>query len=293
MSVTRLNSECITCLLGKYLNKVPKNTEENLKITYMQGVLDILARADKGMSAPEIMAEIVALQRELFNFKEDFSEIKKYFNSLMLSREPSLEKEIASSNEPLKSALLYAMLGNYIDFGAMDSVDESKLQQFLSDVSEMPLNKKEYSLLLEDLEKAESLVYITDNCGEVVLDKLFIKQIKRQYPKLSVEVIVRGEPVLNDATIEDAYQVGLDKIVNVVGNGTNIAGTCLTKLPKSIKAKIDDADVIIAKGQANFETLRYSKKNIYYIFMCKCEMFAHRFGVERLSGMLLNDLRMK
>ena len=293
MEIKRLNSECVSCLVNKYLKKIPENTEESQKLKYMQRVLNIVAEAKVWQSAPEIVPKITAAQKEIFGFSEDFTEIKKYFNSLMLGLESQLENNILNSKEPLKLAFLYAMLGNYIDFGAMLSVDENKLRELLENAEELTVDDKEFRLLKEDLKKSKKLIYITDNCGEVVLDKLFIKAILKEYPNISVEAIVRGEDVLNDATITDAKQVFLDKLVTVTGNGTNIAGTCLSKLSEDIKAKIDNADIIISKGQANFETLRYCGKNIYYIFMCKCQMFADRFGVPKLSGMLLNDLRMK
>lgn len=293
MSIIRLNPECITCLLNKYLNKIPDSIDTDLKLTYMQRLLGIIANAKKDMSAPEITEEIAELQYELLGLKDDFTEIKKYYNSLMLSLEEQIEKSILNCNEPLKIALLYAMLGNYIDFGAMQSVDENKLREMLGDVNNMPLDKAELSNFKSDLKSAKKLIYITDNCGEVVLDKLFIKTLLSEYPNITAEVIVRGADVLNDATLEDAVQVGLDKLLPVTDNGTAVAGTCISKLPKEVKNKIDNADIIIAKGQANFETLRYCGKNIYYIFMCKCEMFAKRFGVPKYSGMLLNDLRMK
>lgn len=293
MEIKRLNSECVSCLVNKYLKKIPENTEESQKLKYMQRVLNIVAEAKVWQSAPEIVPKITAAQKEIFGFSEDFTEIKKYFNSLMLGLESQLENNILNSKEPLKLAFLYAMLGNYIDFGAMLSVDENKLRELLENAEELTVDDKEFRLLKEDLKKSKKLIYITDNCGEVVLDKLFIKAILKEYPNISVEAIVRGEDVLNDATLTDAKQVFLDKLVTVTGNGTNIAGTCLSKLPEDIKTKIDNADIIISKGQANFETLRYCGKNIYYIFMCKCQMFADRFGVPKLSGMLLNDLRMK
>lgn len=293
MEIKRLNSECVSCLVNKYLKKIPENTEESQKLKYMQRVLNIVAEAKVWQSAPEIVPKITAAQKEIFGFSEDFTEIKKYFNSLMLGLEPQLENNILNSTEPLKLAFLYAMLGNYIDFGAMLSVDENKLKELLKNAEELTVDDNEFGLLKDDLKKSKKLIYITDNCGEVVLDKLFIKAILKEYPNISVEAIVRGEDVLNDATLTDAKQVFLDKLVTVTGNGTNIAGTCLSKLPEDIKTKIDNADIIISKGQANFETLRYCGKNIYYIFMCKCQMFADRFGVPKLSGMLLNDLRMK
>ena len=132
-------------------------------------------------------------------------------------------------------------------------------------------------------------MYLTDNCGEIVMDKLLIEEIQKLNQKAEVTVIVRGLPVLNDVTMEDAIQVGLTEMVNVIGNGSEIAGTYLEDISEEAKNVIDDADVILAKGQGNFETLRMCGKNIYYIFMCKCEMFAKRFQVPRYYGMLIND----
>ena len=102
---------------------------------------------------------------------------------------------------------------------------------------------------------------------------------------------MRGLPVLNDATMEDAKQVKLSDIASVSDNGTAIAGTCLERISFEARQKIDEADLILAKGQGNFETLRYCKRNVYYAFMCKCKMFADKFGVPQYTGMFINDLR--
>lgn len=119
-----------------------------------------------------------------------------------------------------------------------------------------------------------------------------IETVLTEYPHLCAEVIVRRIPVLNDATKDDAAQVGIDKILPVINNGTGIAGTCLELISEEALSKINKADVIIAKGQGNFETMRYCVKNVYYIFMCKCQMFADRFNVPLYSGMLVTDLRL-
>ena len=95
--------------------------------------------------------------------------------------------------------------------------------------------------------------------------------------------------MLNDCTIEDAKQIGLDKLVNVYGNGTAVAGTVLEKISPDTKAIIDNADLVISKGQGNFETLHHCGKNIYYLFLCKCEMFAKRFNVQKFTGIFIND----
>lgn len=292
MSITRLNPECITCLLNKYLNKVPDGTDEATKLAYMQGVLKILAETPKEISAPQAMSKITRLQKELLGYNEDFTDRKKYYNRLMLSYEEEINENIKNSKEPLRLALNYALLGNYIDFGAMNSVDENKLKEMLQDAKTLSYKDEEFSNLKKDLCSLENLVYITDNCGEILLDKLFIKTVLSEYPNIKIQVIVRGAPVLNDATIEDAYEIGLNNVAPVMNNGTSVAGTCLDEISKEARKTIENADLIISKGQANFETLRFSNKNIYYIFMCKCKMFADRFNVPPYSGMLLNDLRM-
>ncbi len=293
MNITRLSAQCITCLLDKNINKYPSDTDEDTALLYMQRLMKIFADAPKTQSAPEVLTDIVRLQTELFGAPEDFSELKAYFNALMLKKAPTVQAKIDASKDVLRLAVCYAMLGNYIDFGAMDSVDEEKLQSLIDGAENMRIADAELENLKADLKKAKRLVYLTDNCGEIVFDKLLIKTLMRLYPDLHIEVIVRGGPVLNDATQEDAKQIGLDKLVPVCGNGTAIAGTCLEKICPAAREKIDAADVILSKGQGNFETLRYCGKNIYYLFLCKCSLFAERFGVAQFTPMLLNDLRME
>ena len=162
----------------------------------------------------------------------------------------------------------------------------------LKDASTIKFDSVEYNNLKSDLAKSKRLVFITDNCGEIALDKLFMSKIKKDYPKLDLQIIVRGSPVLNDATIDDALQIGLNKLAKVTTNGSNVAGTCIDKISDEAKTIIDSADVIIAKGQGNFETMRYCNYNVYYLFLCKCQLFADRHKVPRFTPMLLNDLRM-
>lgn len=292
MENIKLHPECIKCFLDKHLCKYPDAPEEK-RTDYMQGVLNILALAPKNESAPEIIAKIEKLQCDMFGRSDDYDTIKSHFNNLMMKYEDEIYGKISNSENPLYFAAAYSMLGNYIDFGAMDSVDEEKLSEMLSNTEKASMDKEEFKKLTGDLEKGKKLAFLTDNCGEIVTDKIFIKTIKTIYPHLEITAIVRGCPVLNDATMEDARQVGLCKEVKVIGNGSDVAGTALSKISDEARNIIDNADVIIAKGQGNFETLGGCGKNIYYLFLCKCHMFAKRFGVPRFTGMLINDSRMK
>lgn len=287
--INRLRPECISCLLKSNLEKYPEDAEPNIKLEYMQRVLKVMAEAAPDASAPVLVKKINDIRREMFGYAEDFTEIKRYYNQLMLEKEAGLEQSIQMSEEPLLCAIQYAMTGNYIDFGTGNSVSEEELNGLLETAVSNPVNPSEYQSLKKDLADAENIVYITDNCGEIVLDKLLIKEIQRQFPKARIIAMVRGGAVLNDATTEDAEQVGLTGLVRVIDNGNAIAGTCPEELSAVARVALDGADVILAKGQANYETLRKCGRNIYYIFMCKCEMFARGFQVPKFTGILVND----
>lgn len=288
MITQRLHPQCISCLLEKNLKNIPDSFTNAQKSEYMQGVLKIIGNAALGMSAPEIVGEIREF-KESFGEAFDYCEIKDYFNRFMLSLEKGIEGKIEDSSNPLKTAVKYAMVGNFIDFGAMESVDEQKLKNTLENIDEIVIDDTEYEQFESEIIKAENIAYLTDNCGEIVLDKLLIKQILKLNNSVKINVIVRGKPVLNDCTIDDAKQVGMERIVSVMGNGTSVAGTVLNKISAESKAIIDNADLIISKGQGNFETLHGCGKNIYYLFLCKCKMFADRFGVESFKGIFVND----
>ncbi len=291
MQNIRLNEECINCIISKYSKDYPEGADFEARLGYIQGVLKILAEAKITESAPELVEKVALLREKIFGAQNDFSEIKKHFNSLVMSLENEIYGKIQAGSNTVETALKYSMMGNYIDFGVVENVDEKKLMEFLDKAPEVEINEGEYKRFEKELGTARRMVFLTDNCGEVVLDKLLIKAIRSRFPQLNIEIIVRGLPVLNDATMEDAKQVKLEDIASVSDNGTAIAGTCLERISPEARQKIDEADLILAKGQGNFETLRYCKKNVYYAFMCKCKMFAEKFGVPQYTGMFINDLR--
>lgn len=285
----RFNTECVRCIINRYLNNVPKEFSPAQKLAYVQLVCKQVAEAPSHAGAPVVTQSIKnALQKE-FGITEDFSKEKHYFNQMMLGKETEIYKQITDSDDYLKTAIQYAMTGNYIDFGSMHTVDEDYLENALQESKERRIEDAVLESFKKDLASARRLVLLTDNCGEVVLDKLLLKIIKKQYPQIDIIIMVRGGEVLNDATKKDALEVGLDKVGTVVDNGTEIAGTFLDVVSKEALQILEEADVILSKGQANFETLRGCGKNIYYIFLCKCDMFAKRFNVPRFTGMMIND----
>lgn len=285
----RLHSECIRCLTGKYLSKIPDWLSEEQKVEYLQSILSVMGSANPEYAAPVAMKDIEEILYCKFGIRQDFSGIRRYFNALMLEREAEFMRLTEGAEDPLKRGVQLAMIGNYVDFGAIENVNAESLTALIEDSEKQPVNESQLNALKKDLAGAKKLVYLTDNCGEIVFDKCLMKTIGRLYPALSVTAIVRGGDVSNDATMEDAELVRLDEAAKVMHNGTAVAGTWLEGISQEALCEIDSADVIISKGQANFETLRMCGRNVYYIFLRKCDMFARNFGVEKLTGMLIND----
>ena len=281
----------MSCLVQAQARSIQKFEDEEKKSRYMREVFRLLLNSDPELSAPALLEPISVLYESFWGAQKGFQEEKKSFNDFLLSMEGELEKKIRSTKDPLATALCYARLGNYIDLSALSDVSEEKLLELFAKAEEDPLDAEEYQHFLQDLKHGEYLVYLTDNCGEVVLDKLVIRLLKERYPKLRIEVLVRGIPVTNDADMEDAEYVGLTKLVPVFGNGSGIAGTELSKISREAREKLECADVIIAKGQGNFETIHTSGLNIYYLFLCKCDWFMQRFHAKHLQGMFVNETR--
>ena len=207
--------------------------------------------------------------------------------------EGEILNNIYNSQDKLLAALKYAMAGNFIDFAVMEKVDIDELKDLIKKATEEVIDSKEYENFRKDIGNAEKIVYIADNAGEIVFDKIFIKVIKEIYPDINIAVIVRGKPIHNDATIIDAEEVGLSDIIEVIENGTDIPGTQLDEINAKAKGAIENSDLIIAKGQGNFETMVGCGKNIYYLFLCKCDLFIKKFNIERFKGIFVNERNVK
>ena len=283
----RMNATCEACLLGKYLPKHPEGTDARRICAYQEALRAVLPLCREG-SAPEAAERIEALYREHFGPVQAYEAVKRHFNALMLRELPRMTGAVEAAADPLACAVRYAMAANFIDFGAMDSVDEASLREQLAQHRDLPADV--LAQLRQEILSAENLTYLTDNCGEIVADRLLISQLRRINPALRVTVIVRGQPVLNDATLEDAAQVRMTEVAQrVIGNGNGVAGTVLHRLSAEAAEAVSCADVIIAKGQGNYESLSGCGLNVFYIFMCKCSLFTGRFGVPLYGGVLARE----
>lgn len=283
---------CIPCLIKRQTAEIQKYPDERAKLEYMKEVCAIIGSSPDGVAAPWLVSRFNRVRGRYFEERDIYAELKKQSNDFVLERLARVYAAVESADDPLLCALKYARLGNYIDFGALfGRLDMQELESKLDSAPSESVDAEEYGNLLRDLESARSLLYILDNAGEIVLDRVFIEQLKKRFPHLRITAAVRGAPVINDATREDAEYVGLDRIVPVIDNGCDISGTQISECGEEMKNALHLADVIIAKGQGNFETMLTCGLNVYYLFLCKCELFVQAFSVPRLTGVLCSERR--
>lgn len=284
---------CYSCLLSKY-DKLVKNEPDELKnAKFLRDVCKIMVDYGEFNASPYLSMKADELYEELYGPLKDYDEIKEKYNAYMLSREKTMEDNIRQSDDLIAACVKYVCAGNYIDFGTLENVDDTILNRILEKANSKDLQLEELDTFKKDLEKANKLVYLTDNCGEVVCDKIFIKIMKEVYPHLDITCIVRGENVINDATIEDAKSIGLTNVCKVIGNGNRAPSTILSECSEEAVQIIKEADVIISKGQGNFEGMYGENLNTYFFFLCKCQLFVKRFGLKQFSSVFAREDHIK
>lgn len=284
-----LNEGCVACLLRKKLDNCPPGAAPEAVAEYRRRARAAIENG-RGLSSPEVNAEISAIYRACFGPERDYTDVKRRFNALMLALEPSIQADVDAAPDPLTRAVQYAMAGNYIDFAALGEIDQGELRRRLDAADAMAVDPEALEALRHEASAAGRLALFTDNCGEIVADKVLLRTLRRMNPALRVTVIARGMPVVNDATVEDAEQVGMGEVAHrVMGNGCDLPGAVLTRISAEALSEVDAADLVIAKGQANYEGLHGCGRNIFYIFMCKCELFINRFNVPQFSGVLTRE----
>ncbi len=218
-----------------------------------------------------------------------YAEIKKKSNLLSLDYAESLQKKIDASVSPFETGLQVAAAGNIIDFGAKDhgSLD---LDQELRSLGNVPFTRYDIDAFRKSLKKASILLYLCDNSGEIVFDMLFIKQLQREYPDREIIAALRDKPIINDATLADAKTVGLDRLVTTISSGSIYPGTILAETTDKFQNLYAAADVILSKGQGNFETLLpLVDGRIFFLLRIKCDYMAALSQVERDSLVLIQS----
>jgi damage-control phosphatase, subfamily I len=277
----RVHLDCFPCFLRQSIIALRIGTkDELLRERILKSVLPEIQIAD--MSRPPAYATTF-IHRKIRQMlgKDPFEELKSEYNKIALGLYPSLKKMVGQSKDPLWTATRLAIAGNVIDFGIFTSVDiEGATDKALNS----PLAVDDFEIFKKAISNADTIVYLADNAGEIVFDRLLIETLI-SFGK-GVTVVVKGGPVINDSTLKDALESGLTRICQVIDNGSDAVGTILALTSSTFQDTFNNAQLVISKGQGNFETLIGIQKNIFFLFQSKCNVVSKELGLSRGSMLL-------
>lgn len=271
-------AECIPCYLRQALNTLRQTkVEDNRAQAKLKELLPLIAKLDSTRTPAENSTLVLRLLYELMGDKDPFAEAKRESNRLALGLIPQMRRLIEKSADPLYTALQVAVAGNIIDMGILPDYDvEASLKEALSSRFE----RDDYPLFREKLAQARQILILCDNSGEIAFDRLLAEQLRRE----GAEVIcaVKGGPILNDATLEDVREVGLTETAQVITNGSDFLGTVLERCSAEFRRVLAEADLVIGKGQANYESLESTPEagdKTFFLLRAKCKVVAASLGV--------------
>jgi uncharacterized protein with ATP-grasp and redox domains len=266
--------DCIPCLLRQALDAarfVSANPAVHEQI--IRDVLRWTGEMDLNQSAPVMAQRIHRRLRKITGVDDPYREKKDQMNRLTTELMPALIADVEAADDPLLMAARLAIAGNVIDLGINGNLTDANVRRAMHRALTEPFFG-EMDRFRQAVNQARSILYLADNAGEITFDRLLIEQISPQ----RVTLAVRGAPVINDATRVDAQAVGLDQIVEVIDNGSDAPGTILSDCHPDFRRRFAEADLIIAKGQGNFETLSDAPGNLFFLFKVKCPVIAEHVG---------------
>jgi len=287
--------DCIPCFFRQALEgcrivqAAPKQQKQ---------IIDAFAREIPKISLKASPPEIARIGYRLLStagFNGDpYRAIKQKSNRCALRLLGRLKEKVSRARDRLLEAVELAIAGNIIDFGAKNNLNiKEELKKILAEENKFIRKQSvfHYREFKRSLKKAGKILYLADNAGEVVFDRVLIEEIKREYPKKIIYYAVKEKPVINDALFEDAKMCGIDKAARIISNGADAPGTLLALCSKEFMQIYKRADIIISKGQGNFESLSHQKRPIFFLFMVKCPVVAKETGCKMGNIVLFYNLK--
>ncbi|MBN1457508.1 MAG: DUF89 family protein [Sedimentisphaerales bacterium] len=263
--------DCIPCIIRQSLDSVRQTTaDKQMHEEIMKEVMKLTADIRTDHSPPAIAQQVHRLIRERIDNPDPYHDLKQRSNRMAVKLCAELTPQIRSAVDPFEMAVRLAIAGNIIDLGAKSGVTGDDVKTAISDSLNAKIDSSAIEQMKAEVSKAKKILYLADNAGEIVFDRLLIEQL----PAEKVTVAVRGAPVINDATIEDADFAGLTGFVNVIDNGSDCPGTILQTCSELFRDCFARADLVISKGQGNYETLSDENKNIFFLVKVKCQIVA-------------------
>jgi len=288
----RTSLECLSCIVRQAVESSKLLISDEQKILeIMKKVFLQLAQSKLEAPPPDIVQPVHAIIRKELGHDDPYWEIKKRSTQHALELAQKAEPAIAEANDSFQLALAFAIAGNILDFGMKTEWDErgiaATFQQTFAQSKKF--DKNTVRTLYHEIESADTVLVLGDNAGEAVFDRLFM----RQFPgNGKIYYAVKGSPVINDVTQAEALESGIDKVAEIISNGTDIPGTSLPKCAPEFVELYHSADVVISKGQGNYETLNEEKRKIWFLFQVKCAVIANHYG-HKLKDWLVLESEMK
>ena len=288
MSIS-MNSTCLECFLSKRLAQVRELGTDEQATEMAKKLSALYANSDADMDSAILGGLAEELINNYYGIDPDrMHEEKEMSNRFVMERLDRIRSRIEAAEDPIYAGLQYAVLGNYLDFSALyGQVSFEDMDKMLDTASSIDLDKECYKQFLEDLKNGKRFLYLTDNAGEICFDRVLGEVIAKAFPHLEITFCVRGKPIVNDATREDAEIAGIR--FPVIDNGLAIGGTPVHMIGAEAKAALDQADVILAKGMGNTESMFGCGYNIYYAFLVKCVRFMEFFHAPKMKPMFIRD----
>lgn len=280
-----VHTDCFPCFLKQAnLALSAASADTTLWRDVLKAVLEDIKAADFAKSPAHTSTHMHRRIRRMLG-RDPFAALKSEYNDRAMALLPSLKATVRTSTDPLMTAARMAIAGNIIDFGIFRSVDvEGTVQRALTE----PFATDHGSHFAEAINHCTDVLYLLDNTGEIVFDMILIEEIQRLGK--TVTAVVRGGPILNDCTIEDARHVGLDALCHVIDNGSDFVGTVLEEAHEDFRSRFyRPGSLIVSKGQGNFETLLNLPQNIFYLLQAKCDVVAGAMGIEKGSMLLMGN----
>ncbi len=284
-----VDSYCIQCYLRRNADLVRSLGDEKKTTEFLKKIMQMYIDAPAEVPSPWFGPQVADLLHEMYGLEIDrFRQEKLDSNRFVLERMEEIRRRVEAAEDPLLAGLQFAILGNYLDFSALQgNVSYEKLDEMLNGARDIDVTGPVLDRFRADLKKGRKLLYLTDNAGEIGFDRVFAETIRKTFPQLEITFCVRGAVTQNDATREDAAAVGIP--FPVIDNGNRVAGTQIELLSQPAREALEGADVILAKGMGNAETMLGCGFNVYYAFLIKCPRFVELFHKPMFTPMFIHD----
>lgn len=274
-----MQSRCVVCILNQMLrlSDLLKYDETFVRRVFIRAARQISEMDFFSMTAPEFAEYIYDIFSKESGNSDPYRNLRKSQNEMVLNQIGYFRKEIENSPDPLFTAAFYSLIGNIIDYGGQELYN---LDVLFDQYHGTPIALNDFPVCQAKLLAGNRILIIADNAGEAVFDLLLIEQIRRLNPSARLFYAVRSKPAINDVLREDAESIGIDRHAMILESGSTFAGTRINRANAIFRELYDSSDLIISKGQGNFETLETEPENIFFVFKVKCDVVARYIGMQ-------------